>query len=440
MADSVYAMRQQTLCYATVSGAAPTVRWSVWHQSDTAEAKRHMAALMGRGPQDCVHSSASAASALRTMRSLGYTNMLNESGALRSQVSGPPAGVKPKDATNTTQDEPKGADVAGVTELCLYCRSKCDDSHSTCPGCRRCSDQGDDVACSDPECGGKFVPCTPYPLYSPLHPEFGAHCTRRPPDGVWELENARAIVNQRKNEPWSEKEHCPYLCDIYDSSAESVSKLKSYYNKDAEADHVLDNVLVRIHRDFDLLPFKHLSIKRIEFVDSCSDKQELPATLTHLTLGEFFNEKLDLQGTKITHLTLGEFFNEELDLRGTKITHLARPVGYDKIVKYPTHAWQQERYWPKCRYPDCEDAAADNRLKNVTRSLHELYKETRDRAALYNDPNLLELAKEIKKTAEEAKEANDSDFLKSEAAFIEKRNQMLLEKQQKMTENHTITK
>ena len=77
---------ESTLCYATVSGA--TVRWSVWHQSDAAGGKRHMAALMGRGPQDCVHSSASAASALRAVRSLGYANMRNESGhcAARSRV------------------------------------------------------------------------------------------------------------------------------------------------------------------------------------------------------------------------------------------------------------------------------------------------------------------------------------------------------------------
>ena len=106
------AMNKPTLCYATVSGAAPTVRWSVWHQSDTAEAKRHMAALMGRGPQDCVHSSASAASALRAVRSLGYTHMLNESGALRSCVSGPPVGGKPKYkhefAQNMTQDGARG--------------------------------------------------------------------------------------------------------------------------------------------------------------------------------------------------------------------------------------------------------------------------------------------------------------------------------------------
>ena len=69
------------------------------------------------------------------------------------------------------------------------------------------------------------------------------------------------------------------------------------------------------------------SITHLTLGDNFNQKLDnLPNSLTHLTLGYAFNQKLDNLPNSLTHLTLGDNFNQKLDNLPNRLTHLT--LGY----------------------------------------------------------------------------------------------------------------
>jgi hypothetical protein len=49
---------------------------------------------------------------------------------------------------------------------------------------------------------------------------------------------------------------------------------------------------------------------------------ELPSTLTHLTFGKYFDQKVNNLPKTLTHLTFGEHFNQKVNNLPKTLTHL----------------------------------------------------------------------------------------------------------------------
>jgi hypothetical protein len=57
-------------------------------------------------------------------------------------------------------------------------------------------------------------------------------------------------------------------------------------------------------------------------IDSIEELENLPNSITHLTLGSDFNQSIDNLPNSITHLTLGFLFNQPIDNLPHSVTHL----------------------------------------------------------------------------------------------------------------------
>jgi hypothetical protein len=72
----------------------------------------------------------------------------------------------------------------------------------------------------------------------------------------------------------------------------------------------------------DFLPQSLVSFESLIFCDVSIDNLKTLTNLTHLTLGNKFNQKIDNLPCSITHLTLGDNFNQKIDNLPCSITHL----------------------------------------------------------------------------------------------------------------------
>jgi len=152
-----------------------------------------------------------------------------------------------------------------------------------------------------------------------------------------------------------------YVCILQICDIETIKNLRmtSKYHEKICFDHMLKkcafkfDISMIIHPDvykkyknlrylktYDLRyikKFKNLSRLRIDYGFDLLKKDVLPDTLTHLTLGDHYNQPIrDIIPNNLTHLTFGRQFNQPIkDALPDTLTHLKFCGSFDQPIKDP---------------------------------------------------------------------------------------------------------